>query len=266
MERLYIIPNISHIEDSLELAQRYGACFEYNDFYLPDVLDNSVKVDELIDFYTSLPGDRTQNTLHGAFLDVAVHSSDREIKAVSDRRVRQSMEIACRLGVRAVIFHTNLIANFKNKRYVDGWICENAKYWRTLAADYPNVLIYIENMFDEDPEPMVELMLALQDVPNVSACLDYAHASVFGNGIEGWVNALLPYASHLHVNDNDGVADLHLAIGEGVLDYTPLNRGIEKSGMRPNVLIEMSDPSAQARSIEYLQKNHIYPFEKRKEV
>ena len=53
MERLYIIPHVSHIEDSLELAQRYGACFEYNDFYLPDVLDNSVKVDELIDFYNA---------------------------------------------------------------------------------------------------------------------------------------------------------------------------------------------------------------------
>jgi len=263
MGKLYIIPNASHIEESLALAERYGTHFEYNDFYLPEVLDNSARVDDMIDFYTSLPGDRSENTLHGAFLDVAVHSSDREIRAVSDKRVRQSMEIARRLGVRAVIFHTNLIANFKNSSYVEGWISRNAEYWRRLSADYPDILIYIENMFDQDPEPMAALMRELGDVSGVSACLDYAHASAFGKDAERWVRALLPYISHLHLNDNDGVADLHLAIGDGNLDYDPLNRALEKSDARPSVLIEMSDVSAQARSIEYLQRNHIYPFEKR---
>ena len=264
MRKLYIIPNASHIEKSIELAERYGAGFEYNDFYLPDVLDNSARVDELIDFYKSLPGNRSENTLHGAFFDVTVHSSDREIRAISDKRVRQSMDIARRLGVRAVIFHTNLIANFKNRAYVDSWVIKNAAYWRALAADYPDISIYIENMFDQDPEPMVALMRELEDVPGVSACLDFAHASAFGKDAEKWVRALLPYVSHLHLNDNDGISDLHLALGAGKLDYAPLCRALSESGARPSVLIETSDISAQARSIEYMQKNHIYPFEKRK--
>ena len=264
MRKLYIIPNASHIEKSIELAERYGAGFEYNDFYLPDVLDNSARVDELIDFYKSLPGDRSENTLHGAFFDVTVHSSDREIRAISDKRVRQSMDIARRLGVRAVIFHTNLISNFKNRAYVDSWVIKNAAYWRALSADYPDISIYIENMFDQDPEPMVALMRELEDVPGVSACLDFAHASAFGKDAEKWVRALLPYVSHLHLNDNDGISDLHLALGAGKLDYAPLCRALSESGARPSVLIETSDISAQARSIEYMQKNHIYPFEKRK--
>lgn len=264
MRKLYVIPNAEHIEKSIELAERYGAGFEYNDFYFPDVLDNSARIDELIDFYKSLPGDRSENTLHGAFFDVAVHSSDREIRAVSDKRVRQSMDIARRLAVRAVIFHTNLIANFKTQSYIDGWVSKNAAYWRELSADYPDISIYIENMFDQDPEPMVALMRELEDVPGVSACLDFAHASAFGDDAEKWVRALLPYASHLHLNDNDGIADLHLAMGAGKLDYTPLGRAIAESNAHPSVLIEMSDISAQARSIEYMQKNHIYPFEKGK--
>jgi sugar phosphate isomerase/epimerase len=119
-------------------------------------------------------------------------------------------------------------------------------------------------MFDQDPAPMVVLMRELEDVPRVSACLDFAHASAFGDNAEEWVRALLPYASHLHLNDNDGIADLHLAIGEGKLDYTPLCRAIAESGAQPSVLIETSDVFAQARSIEYMQKNHIYPFEKGK--
>ena len=262
MGKLYIIPNAAHIAESLALAEKYGAHFEYNDFYLPDVLDDEARVDELIEFYTSLPGDRSKNTVHGAFFDVNVHSADSGIRAVSDKRVRQSMEIARRLGVGAVIFHTNLIANFKNKFYIDGWVKGNEAYWRSLSADYPDVNIYIENMFDEDFEPMVALMDALSDVKSISACFDYAHAAVFGSDTEAWVKALLPYTAHLHINDNDGVSDLHYAVGKGVLDYGPLNRGIAQLGTKPSVLLEMTDVRAQEHSIEYLRENEIYPFER----
>jgi sugar phosphate isomerase/epimerase len=265
MGKLYIIPNAACITESLALAEKYDAHFEYNDFYLPGVLDDEKRVNELIAFYASLPGDRSKNTLHGAFFDVTIHSADPEIKAVSDKRIRQSMEIARRLGVGAVIFHTNLIANFKNNFYIDTWVKENAAYWRALSADYPGVSIYIENMFDEDFRPITALMEALSDVKDVSACFDYAHAALFGSDMEAWLRALLPYAAHLHINDNDGVADLHYALGKGVMDYDLLNREIARLGARPTVLLEMTDVSAQELSIEYLRENGIYPFERRAE-
>ena len=260
MSKLYIIPDAIHIEDSLALAEQYGAHFEYNDFYLPDVYDDAARVDALIDLYTALPRDRSLDTLHGAFLDVTVHSADAEIRAVSDKRIRQSMEIAKRLGACAVIFHTNLIANFKTQSYIDGWVNKNAAYWRALSAEYPDVKIYIENMFDSDPIPMKSLMEALSDVPNVQACLDFAHAAVFGTDVSAWTDALLPYTAHVHVNDNDGVADLHLPLGEGVLDFAPLDRAISDSGAQPGILIEASGVAAQEKSIQYLKQNAIYPF------
>jgi sugar phosphate isomerase/epimerase len=263
MSKLYIIPDALHIEESLALAERYGAYFEYNDFYIPEVYENETRVDALIELYKSLPRDRSLDTLHGAFLDVTVHSADSEIRAVSDKRIRQSMDIARRLGACAVIFHTNLIANFKTQSYIDGWISKNAAYWRALSSEYPDTKIYIENMFDSDPTPLKKLMESVSDVPNIRACFDFAHAAVFGNDVKEWADAILPYAEHVHINDNDGVADLHLEIGTGMLDYAPLCRALAESKASPSVLIEMRDASAQARSIEYMQKNHMYPFEKR---
>ena len=262
MGNLYIIPNKNDIEASLAIAQKYNAHFEYNDFYFPDVLDNDAWIAELIAFYRSLPRDRSGDSLHGAFFDVTVHSNDAQIYKVSDRRIRQSMEIACALGVGAVIFHTNLIPNFKDRFYVDGWVSKNASYWRALAAEYPQIKIYIENMFDEDPDPIARLMRELEDVPNVSVCLDYAHAVVFGKNPQRWLDALLPYAAHVHVNDNDGVCDSHLAIGDGIVDYRLMDEAIRARGVTPTVLIETNDTANQIRSIEYLQRNGIYPFEK----
>ena len=262
MSKLYIIPDAAHIEESLALAEQYDAHFEYNDFYLPDVYNDAARVDALIDLYTALPRDRSLDTLHGAFLDVTVHSADAEIRAVSDKRIRQSMEIAKRLGVCAVIFHTNLIANFKTKSYIVGWVSKNAAYWRMLSTEYPDITIYIENMFDSDPIPMKSLMEALSDVPGVRACFDFAHAAVFGEDVQAWADALLPYTAHVHVNDNDGIADLHLPIGDGVLNFELLDRALSRSDIQPGILIETSGAETQKKSIQYLKQNGLYPFRK----
>ena len=262
MGKIYIIPNRNDIEASLAIAQQYHACFEYNDFYHPDVLDDDAKIAELIAFYQSLPRDRSEDTLHGAFLDVTVHSHDPLIRQVSDQRVRKSMDIACKLGVRAVIFHTNLIPNFKDSHYVDSWVEKNAAYWKGLAADYPQINVYIENMFDADPDAMARLMQALADVPSVGACFDYAHAAVFGDSLEKWLDTLLLHAPHIHVNDNDGIFDRHLPIGDGTLDYALLDRTIKAAGHAPSVLIETKTAKDQLRSIEYMKANGIYPFDK----
>lgn len=260
MGRLYIIPNRNDIEASLAIAERYDAKFEYNDFCLPDVLDDDARLAELIAFYKSLPRDRSKDTLHGAFFDVTVHSDDKLIRHVSDLRIRQSMEIACKLGVGGVIFHTNLIPNFKDAFYVDGWVTRNAAYWRALAAEYPQISIYVENMFDSTPDAIARLMQELGDVPNVGVCLDFAHAAVFGENMQAWLDMLLPYAAHLHVNDNDGVCDRHMAIGDGVLDYAPLDRAIKAQGRTPGVLIETKQALDQIQSIEYLRDKGFYPF------
>lgn len=261
MEKLYLIPNKHDIEASLEIAQKYNACFEYNDFYTPDVLDDENTVSQLITFYKSLPRDRSHDSLHGVFLDIAVHSSDRLIRQVSDQRIRKSMNIAGELGIKSVIFHTNLIPNFKNPSYVAGWVEKNAEYWRNLAMEYPALNIYIENMFDDEPDALIRLMEKLSDVANVKACLDYAHANVFGTRPDRWLD-LLPYVAHIHINDNDGISDSHMPLGDGIIDYKPLDRAIRCAHATPTVLIETGRPRDQLQSIEYLKKNGLYPFEK----
>ena len=51
MKRISIIPQRDNIEESLRLSREYNANFEYNDFFLPFVLDDEAKKSEIIDFY-----------------------------------------------------------------------------------------------------------------------------------------------------------------------------------------------------------------------
>lgn len=100
MRQLHIIPDRKRIEETLELAEEYHAVFEYNDFFHPAVLDDKKKIDELVSFYIKQPRDRSRDTMHGAFLDITIHSEDSMIRQASGHRIRQSMDIARDMGLR----------------------------------------------------------------------------------------------------------------------------------------------------------------------
>ena len=260
MKSLYIIPKKDNIEESLRLSKKYQAYFEYNDFFLPWVLDDEEKKKELISFYKNLPRDRSQDTLHGAFFDVTLHSSDAKIREVSELRVRQSMEIAKELGIRGVVFHTNIIANFKDVAYMNNWVKTNATFYKKILEEYPGLYIYVENMFDFDPDMLVKLAESMKEEEYFGVCLDYAHATISKVVAKEWINVLRPYIKHMHINDNDLKNDLHKAIGQGNIDYKEFTSLMTEQNMDVSVLVEVSKPEDQVLSLKYMKKERIYPL------
>lgn len=260
MSLLEIIPSKDQIQDSLQLSEEYQAAFEYNDFFLPKVLDNPALVDELINFYLRLNRNRSNDTLHGVFLDITVHSDDPLIREISSRRIRQSMDIACALDVRGVIFHTNYIANFHNTAYCNNWLQRNVSFFTALSDEYPKQQIYMENMFDLTPELFLSFGRAVEHHPNIHLCLDVAHAFLSNTAITDWIKASAPYIRHLHLNDNDGISDLHAPVGSFSIDWTLFDSLIRSCDIMPSVLIETSSVEKQRISLEYMKENHIFPF------
>lgn len=264
MKKLYCIPRPEQIDQYLDFSKRYHAGFEYNDFFLPSVLDDEEKVQSLLDFYCALPRDRSEDTLHGVFLDICVNSDDPLIVRVSDYRIHQSMNIARALGVKAVIFHTNHIPNFRLESYRKSWLERNCSYWRTLLSEYPDLEIYLENMFDEEPELLRLLAEELKEEPRFGVCLDFAHAFLSHTPLEEWGASLKPYVTHLHLNDNNKDMDTHHPIGTGALPwdvYRDFIAGIPVE-KRPSVLIEVRGYDDLAASVGYLEQEHLYPFSK----
>lgn len=263
MGNIYFIPDVNNIEKSLELSRKYNAYFEYNDFMIPSVLDDEKRVAELIAFYKGLDRDRTQDTLHGAFLDVTVHSDDSLVYKASLHRVRQSMDIAKELGIRGVVFHTNFIPNFRVAFYQKNWLERNEKFWRQILEEYPTLNIFIENMFDEEPDLLAKLAERMQDETRFGVCFDYAHAQVFGHDIDDWVNRLAPYTVHMHINDNDLKDDLHLIVGEGQIDWNCFTKVMREKEIDSTVLLEMRGSKQQEQSLLYMIENEIYPYDRR---
>lgn len=260
MSIIEIIPKKEEIGKTLELSARYNAAFEYNDFFVPDVLDSPFRIDELISFYMKLPRDRSNDTMHGAFLDITLHSSDARIRKISDERMRQSMDIAMAMGLRGVIFHTNFIATFYDEQYRQNWLDKNIAYFTALAEEYPNIEIYIENMFDLEPDLFTAFGKATEHCATLSLCLDIAHAHLSRVPIEEWLAQARPFIHHVHINDNDGYHDLHQAVGQGCINWKTFDSGMRELQHPVSLLIETSSVESQRQSLLYLEKNHIYPF------
>ena len=70
--------------------------------------------------------------------------------------------------------------------------------------------IFMENMFDEEPDMLAQIAEKMQDEERFGVCFDYAHAQVFGDNIDDWMLQFGRFVKHMHINDNDLKNDLTL--------------------------------------------------------
>lgn len=275
MHKLYLVPDRKDMERMCTLAAEYGCAFEYNDFFLPKVMDDVMEQEAIIADYRKyregLPdGEQAESgfsadTMHGAFLDVTIHSDDPLIRDASMLRVRQSMEIAKSMGLRGVVFHTGRLAGFRAAGYLQNWRDRNEAFFRELASSCPEQQIYMENMFDEAPDVLAGLAEKMRDVKNFGICLDYAHAMLSKCPGREWIATLAPDIRHIHINDNDLQNDLHLAVGSGTLDWQEFDSLIREYRVEAPVLVEVNGYEAQKESLRYMKKHGIYPMERERE-
>ncbi|MDE6386840.1 MAG: sugar phosphate isomerase/epimerase [Lachnospiraceae bacterium] len=265
MNKLYLVPDRADMDRMCGLAKEYGCAFEYNDFYIADVMDEPKKQAEIIADYGKNKNDFSGDTMHGAFLDVTIHSDDPLIRDASMLRVRQSMEIAKRMGLKGVVFHTGRLAGFRAPNYLRNWCDRNISFFTEIAMQYPEQQIYMENMFDEAPDVMAGLAEKMKGIENFGICLDYAHAMLSRCSAKEWIETLAPYIRHMHINDNDLKNDLHLPVGAGQLDWQEFDRLIRQYRIDAPVLVEVSGYEAQKKSLEYMKQHGIYPMEKERE-
>lgn len=246
-----IIPKISELKTSLELAHEYGLGFEFNDFFMPNVLDDETFQDKIIGEYKTA-GLPDYCTLHGAFFDVIPFSPDEKIRAASDLRIRQSISAARKIDAKAVVFHTNYNPFLNSPAYVKGWLEQNAAYWNGILSEFADMNIYLENMFDSAPDIMAELAERLCGHENFGICFDYAHAALTAVSQHEWTEKLGRYIRHIHINDNDLTSDLHLAVGDGMINWNEFYSLYDNYMDKATLLIETSSLENQRRSVERL--------------
>ena len=94
------------------------------------------------------------------------------------------------------------------------------------AAEH-SVLACVENMIGvkEFLCQLPEELIGMTDgIEGIGMTFDFGHANTLGK-----VNSFLPYvnkASHIHIHDNHGMSDEHLALGDGTISWSSIGKTI----------------------------------------
>jgi sugar phosphate isomerase/epimerase len=176
-------------------------------------------------------------TVHGPFLDLAPGALDQKVLEISRQRYHQALEIAGRFRAEHIVFHPS----YDNKRhqfYREQWLELNEATWIPLAhrARELNVRMVLENTYEETPEVLATLFETLAP-HGVGFCFDLGHASAFGRvPMFDWLEAIGHYLAAVHLHDNHGDRDEHLAVGRGSIDFRSFFQWLVDHGIRPAVV------------------------------
>ena len=190
-------------------------------------------------------------TVHAPFFDLNPGALDPLIRQVTYQRLTQSLSVAEQLNAHLMVIHPG----------VDKWRYPNLdQVWKSLAKDFFPPLIEqaaacdcrlaVENIYEETPDVLVELVEEI-DSEWFGHCFDAGHWHLFGKRpMAEWLDAISPRLFHLHLHDNHGRADEHLPVGEGTIDFTPLQIKLQRISRLPSMTLEAHTLDHLKRSIQ----------------
>lgn len=125
----------------------------------------------------------------------------------------------------------------------DGWAREAVAELIPIARK-AGVRLLLENIISNGTRvrSLMKLLDEIDPEREVGLCLDLGHAHVEGNVVEE-LKAALPRLHHLHVHDNDGCTDAHLAPGQGTIPWTEVLHILHRAGFQGLAALEMRDDS-----------------------
>lgn len=153
--------------------------------------------------------------LHGPFADLCPGSFDVMIREVTRNRFELAYDIAAQLDICHIILHHGYVPGTSSPR---NWLSRFTTFWQTfLEGKSEKVNIHIENMLEYDPILLSDVISAINH-PNVDVCLDIGHAHCnSGTPVLEWITHLGNQIGYVHLHDNNGEYDEHLALGEGTM-------------------------------------------------
>ena len=194
-------------------------------------------------------------TLHAPFSNFNPGSQRKRIRNLSLKAADQSLLLAEKLHARRIVFHPGLAYGDDEKK-LNIWLENNLSFWPEflLRAAEINCTICIENIYATSPDIFIRL-ISLLDSPHFGHVFDVGHWNIFGTGkLLTWLNETAPYLKHMHLHDNHGERDEHLAVGQGSVPFSTLFEWLKTAESPPTITLENHSLPDMEQSLKVLKK------------
>ena len=202
---------------------------------------------------------RRRVTLHGPFQDMSPGALDDWVLQACRRRLRQAFKWLPVFKPVSIVCHLAYEARFYQWAR-DEWLARSAATWKefTARAAALGVTVMLENVYETEPELFLEVISRV-GAPNFKVCFDVGHLHSFGDGdFDRWLNTLGSHIGQLHLHDNNGDGDDHLALGRGTVPVKHVLNYLASHKIKPIITLEPHQEGSLGPSLEYLAQ--IWPW------
>jgi sugar phosphate isomerase/epimerase len=197
-------------------------------------------------------------TLHAPFFDLAPGGLDPFILEKTREKLRKAFALLPIFQPRSIVCHLQFEEN-KHGYVYQQWFANACATWTELVllAKRYNVPVMFENTYEKDPSVHTAMLTHLH-TPFAGFCLDTGHLLAFaGSAWQEWLPAMLPWIGQLHVHDNEGRRDEHLAPGRGKFDFPGLFTFLRQNNVHPILTFEPHSEEDLWQTFAYLEATDL---------
>ncbi len=243
-------PQFSPLSEIVSLCQADGFGIEMSAFSELEIVNDPAQVGIHLKAISGIAG----RSLHGPYLDLYPGSPDRSMRRQTFGYFDKVYQAALVLDARHIIFHHNYDPSACTPHE---WLTNSRNFWLTfLESKAGDITIHLENIMDDSPEMIIELVRSL-NCPYFDVALDIGHVHTYSRRtLSYWIGQLQEMIGYVHLHDNYGSMDEHLGLGKGNI---PLIETLDNLNFfAPGAVwaIEAGGPR-MLQSIEWLKHHHF---------
>jgi sugar phosphate isomerase/epimerase len=210
-----------------------------------------------------LAGYKGRMGIHGPFWGFTIGTSDPMVRQVVQRRLGQGLDVCAAVNATHMVIHSPFTTwDFNNLNSRPG---QRDKLYTNVhavldpivkRAETLGVTLVMENIEDIDPEDRKALCQSFGSTA-LQLSIDtghahYAHGSTGAPPVDYYVRSADEMLAHIHLQDADGHADRHWAIGQGNILWPSVFAAIADLSVQPRLILELEDKSGIPASMEFL--------------
>ena len=249
-EQIYIA---TFSENAIDVIRNNGFNIELNDLCISENLDPEKVRETMSEMKQEIADAGAERAIiHGPFTEIIPASIDHRAVDLGLTRLNEAHAVAEKLRIKKMVVHSGHMPLL----YFKEWHKEKSLYfWQEFMKDKPeDFVIYIENVFEDEPLMMKEIIEELND-SRIQICLDVGHANAVtceDFDIHDWIRILGPMIGHFHLHNNDGKEDLHGPLDRGTMDMIAVLDSI-KTYCRPDVTMTIESRTCASSAAWIIQ-------------
>jgi sugar phosphate isomerase/epimerase len=246
------IADWSEFEQVLPIANQYRLGLEFQEFTNPANIENP---ENLVKKIKTSAKNLPELSMHGPFAELVPATWDLLVRQVVMKRFSQAYDIARETGARHLILHTGFIPKTYQR---ERWISNSYDFWMDFLKDKPeNNFFHIENVYEDDFNPLVELVDKVNQVFGVDRLtinLDVGHVNANSRrSLQDWISTLGDRIRYAHLHNNGGILDDHWSLDRGTIDIARVLALLQAHCPRAAWSVETTLEGIQP-SLEWLQR------------